>query len=254
MKEVILCDSGRYLEASELCKKYNLSVSVDAFCDPELFEVNPEEIKMQLGVYGDTKICSMHGPYTDLCLGSKDKLIKAATMNRFEYAYQISRKLNCKHIILHHGYVPATSYPPNWVQRAKIFFEEFLHDKSFNTEFHIENQLEHTPDLISEVVSTVNDKRLNICLDVGHANCNSKTPVLEWIKRLSTQIGYVHLHNNNGQNDEHLGFIKGNMNFWDICRALDEYVPDSIWGIEANSLGDAEDSIIWLIDNGFLVR
>ncbi len=86
---------------------------------------------------------------------------------------------------------------------------------SYETVFHLENQLEHTPDLISEV----NDKRLNICLDVGHANCHSKTQVLEGIKQLNAQMGFVHLHNNNGQKDEHLGFTKGNINFENICIA-----------------------------------
>ncbi len=170
MKEIVLCDNGKYEEASKLCSKYNLSVDVDTFYDPDFFEAHPEEIELQQRVYRDAKICSMHGPYTDLCLGSKDKLIKAAAMNRFEYAYPIATKLNCKHIILHHGYVPATSYPPNWVKRAKIFFDEFFQTKDFGTVFHIENQLEHIPALISEVVSTVNDIRLNICLDVGIDN------------------------------------------------------------------------------------
>lgn len=182
MNEIVICDKGRYKEVSQLCKKYNLSTNIDSFSDPDFFDVHPEELELQLNVYGNTRICSIHGPYTDLCLGSRDKLIKTATMNRFKYAYKISEKLNCNHIILHHGYVPATSYPPNWVKRAKLFFDEFLQNKDYSTVFHIENQLEHSPELISEVVSTVNDIRLNICLDVGHANCNSKTPVLEWIK------------------------------------------------------------------------
>lgn len=40
--------------------------------------------------------------------------------NRFEYLYEISRKLGCKNIVLHHGYVPGTSYPQNWVKEVKL--------------------------------------------------------------------------------------------------------------------------------------
>ncbi len=92
---------------------------------------------------------------------------------------------------------------------------------------------------------------MNICLDIGHAHCNSKTSVLDWVKKLNKQIGFVHLHNNYGQQDEHLGFEKGTINFLEICNALEEYAPNSIWAIETN-INDMEDSIIWLIENNFL--
>lgn len=252
MKEIVLCDNGEYLRVADLCEKFNLNVDIDAFHDPEYLNAYPNEIEKQLERYKNIKVCSIHGSFTDLCFGSKDSLIREATKNRFEYSYEISRKLGCKNIVLHHGYVPGTSYPPNWVKRSKIFWENFLRDKDAETVFYIENLLEHSPDLISEVASTVNDSRLSICLDIGHAHCNSKTSVLDWIKKLNKQIGFVHLHNNYGQQDEHLGFEKGTIDFLEICNALEKYAPNSIWGIETNT-NDMESSIIWLIENNFLV-
>lgn len=251
MKEIVLCDDGEYSRVADLCEKFNVNVDIDSFNDPEFFYNYPNEIEKQLKSYKNIKVCSMHGTFTDLCFGSKDSLIREVTKNRFEYSYEISRKLSCKHIVLHHGYVPGTSYPPNWVKRSKIFWDDFLRNKDEETVFYIENLLEHTPDLISEVVSTVDDRRLKICLDIGHAHCNSKTPVLDWVKKLNKQIGFVHLHNNYGQQDEHLGFEKGTIDFLETCNALEEYAPDSIWGIETN-IDDMEDSIIWLIENKFL--
>jgi sugar phosphate isomerase/epimerase len=251
MKEIVLCDNGEYLRVADLCKKYNVNVNIDAFHDPEFFSSHPEEIEKQLEIYKDINIRSMHGPFADLCFGSYDRLIKEATGKRFEYSYDISQKLGCKHIIMHHGYVPGTSYPPNWVKRSKIFWDDLLENKDAETVFHIENMLEYTPDLISEVVSTVNVMCLDICLDVGHAHCNSKTSVLNWVIQLNKQIGFVHLHNNYGQKDEHLGFDKGTIDFLEVCNALEEYAPNSIWGIETN-INDMEDSIIWLIKNNFL--
>ena len=251
MKKIIICDNGRLKEAAALCKKYAVGVNADSFSDPEYLAAHPGAVEAHLENYAGIEICAMHGPYRDLCLGSRDRLIKAATMSRFEFAYEISKKLCCENIILHHGYIPATSYPPSWVKRAKAFFDEFLQDKNFETRLYIENQLEHTPDLISEVISAVDDSRLRICLDVGHANCNSKTPVTEWIKQLNGQIGFVHLHSNNGCEDQHLGFSKGNMNMLEICGALEKYAPNAIWGLEANTMDDVEESLGWLITNNF---
>ena len=251
MKKLVLCDNGEYQKVAPLCEEYHLGVEVQAFYDPEFLVSNPEALEIQKHQYGDTKIQSMHGPFADLCFGSFDRLIREATKSRFEYAYAIAEKLECEDIVLHHGYVPGTSHYQNWIKRGKAFWTEFLLDKGDNITFHLENMLELDPELISDIVSAIDDPRLNICLDVGHAFCNSKTDVLKWIVRLNKQIGYVHLHNNLGSKDEHLGFEKGAMLFDEICHALDQFSPDSIWAIETNT-EDIEPSIQWLQMNCFL--
>lgn len=252
MKDIILCDRSNYIEISALCKQYGVSVNIDTFSDTDVYDFFHEEVNRNLTSYHDVKIVSIHGPYKDLCLGSKDKLIREATMARFEYAYKITTLLSCPNIILHHGYIPGTSLPSNWVKRAKIFFNEFLSDKDNSISIHIENQFEDTPVLISEVVSAVDDNRLKICLDVGHANCNSKTPVLNWIEQLNDKISFVHLHNNDGLVDQHLDLTSGTIDFKEICFALEKYAPNCIWAIETNNLDDTEKSIQWLIDNHYL--
>jgi sugar phosphate isomerase/epimerase len=85
------------------------------------------------------------------------------------------------------------------------FWHDFLSDKDPNIRIHLENMLELDPELISDVVRSIDRANLDINLDIGHAHCNSNTPVIKWIERLGSQIGYVHLHDNHGQSDEHLG-------------------------------------------------
>ena len=86
MKDIILCDRSNYKETSLLCKQYGVSVNIDTFSETDVYDVYLEEVNRNLMSYGDVKIVSIHGPYRDLCLGSKDKLIQSATMARFEYA------------------------------------------------------------------------------------------------------------------------------------------------------------------------
>lgn len=254
MKDIILCDRGNYKEIALICKQYNLSVSVDTFSETDIFDVYSKEVNRTLKNYSDVNIVYMHGPYRDLCLESKDKLIQSVTMNRFEYAYRISRLLKCSDIIFHHGYIPGTSLPSMWVKRVKLFFHEFLSDKDDNITFYIENQFEHIPDLIAEVISEVNDSRLKMCLDVGHANCNSKTSVTNWIEQLNDNIGFVHLNNNNGLLDQHLDFLSGSIDFNEVCSALEKYVPSCIWAIETNNVNNTEKSIQWLIENQYIKK
>lgn len=252
MKDIIICDRSNYKEISHLCKQYDISVNLDAFSETDIYDVYPEEVNKNLECYSGVDIVSIHGPYKDLCLGSKDNLIKAATMARFEYAYKIATLMKCPNIVFHHGYIPGTSTPSYWVKRAEIFFKEFLSDKDNSISIHIENQFEHTPELISEVISSVNDSRLKVCLDIGHAHCNSKTSTLSWIEQLNNKIGFVHLHNNKGVSDEHSDFASGTIDFKQICFALEKHAPNCIWGIETNRIDDTEKSIKWLVDNHYL--
>ena len=251
MKEIVLCDRSLRETASNICRKYGVAVNVDAFTETEKYRFYKEELCKIKRNYKDINILSLHGPYKDLCLGSRDNLIRKVTMMRFEFIYIIAKLLDCHHIILHHGYIPGTSSPDRWLQRAHIFFNEFLDGKE-DICFYIENQFEKNPELIAEVVSQVNDKRLKACLDIGHANCNSDLSPLAWIRKLNKQIGFVHMHNNFGVTDQHLSLKIGNLNIEEICDSLEEYYPDSIWAIETNSMEHAEESLKWFIEHHYL--
>lgn len=95
-----------------------------------------------------------------MCSGSNDKLIRDATRNRFEYAYEKAIKLGINNIVLHHGYVPRTSSYGGWLKRAVEFWKDYLVGKSEEVIFHIENQLEYDPSLLSEVVAGIGAKNV----------------------------------------------------------------------------------------------
>ena len=81
----------------------------------------------------------------------------------------------------------------------------------------IENQCEEDSEVLKMQIDSVNDPRLKICLDIGHAHANSNMSIEDWIITLGDRIGYLHLHNNHGKvsgrpsykNDEHLGLEDG---------------------------------------------
>ncbi|MBU3146683.1 hypothetical protein [Clostridium sp. CF012] len=62
-------------------------------------------------------------------MGSFDKMIRDVTKYRFEYDYDydVAEKLMANNIVLHRGYVPKTSYPPNWIKRSIMFFDDFFY-------------------------------------------------------------------------------------------------------------------------------
>jgi sugar phosphate isomerase/epimerase len=236
MKRVLLCDSGNPVKVSKLCGENNLGVNVDGFCMPDSYENNSKLISETVAAYKKTGIYSIHGPFCDLCFGSSDKLIREITGKRFEYAYELSCKLNCKNIVLHNGYVPGTSFPQEWINRGRQFWESFLDNKNTETTFYIENLFEKEPDIIIDLVNAVNKNNLKMCLDIGHANLYSKIKTAEWIEKSNEKIGFVHLHNNFSENDDHNGINNGTINMDEICRALEQYCPNAIWAVETKEL------------------
>lgn len=252
MKSLAICDNGNVLEVAPLCRKFKIGIEIQAFYDPYLIEKNPEAVSNHLNKIDGIEPCILHGPFGDLCPGSFDAMVRDVARNRFEFAFSISRQLGASYIIFHHGYVPGTSFPDRWLTRSTAFWKEFLKDKS-NVQFHIENMLERDPDLLSELVAAVDSPNFNVCLDIGHAHCHSKTPVLQWIEKLGEKIQYVHLHNNHGETDEHLGLGNGTIPMLEVCYALDEFAPDAVWAIEVD-FTFIDSSIAWLKRNGFYMN
>ena len=49
------------------------------------------------------------------------------------------------------------------------------------------------------------------CFDAGHANCFSEAPICDWTENLGNYITHLHLHDNSGSRDSHLGLGCGNV-------------------------------------------
>ena len=249
MKELVLCDDGCPEKVIPLCKKYGLGIEIQGFHDPKKVNIKDEILEEYNNILPKSISKYMHAPFADLCLGSVSDKIVEATEYYFEYAYEIAKKLNVKRITVHHGYVPKTSYIPGWINRAVSFWNNFLKNKEIP--FDMENMLELTPEIAKEIIDVAKNNKLGLNLDIGHAHCNSNTDVIGWIKSLGTRITYVHLHDNHGQTDEHLGLGKGNIDIIKVLNALNQYSPNAVWALECN-LEDMEKSIIYLKENNFI--
>ena len=250
--DIRLCDSGKFDNAIDIIKHQKVGIEFQTFADPLLKNVKKEIIRENV-LSQNIKHRSLHAPFWDLNLGSAMPSLRKETMKWFNYAYKIAKELDCDSIVVHDGYVPFTSPIPNWVKRAKTFWEEFFADKDNSITMMIENMLELDSEVMLQEVDAVNDKRLKICLDVGHAHGNSDMSVYDWVKTLNKRIGYMHLHNNHGKlnnhhNDEHNGFDNGTIDFKKLLKLTKQYCPKVILSVECH-LADAENTIEFLKKN-----
>lgn len=262
MKEIRLCDDADLRRVQSLCEQNNLGLEIQRFYNPAL--IGTEETNKLIDEYKNSLVNfkggkSLHAPFWDLNLGSKNAAVREATMKAFNYAYEVAKSLGCTEIVIHNGFVPNTSFYEGWVRNAVLFWKEFFSDKDDSITMMTENQCEEDSEVLKMEIDALNDPRLKVCLDIGHAHANSNMKVEDWITSLGERIGYLHLHNNHGKkegrpsylNDEHLGLDMGTIDIRSVLELLEKHCPKAIWNIECK-LDYIEDSVNNLKSFGYI--
>ncbi|MDW7658983.1 MAG: TIM barrel protein [Bacillota bacterium] len=166
----------------------------------------------------------------------------------YNKSYQQARYHSINKIVFHSNYLSSMESPELWVIRNALFWKRFLLDKPKSLSVNIENFIDDTPDMLAHLTDLVDDQRLKICLDVGHAGCNSSINLSRWISRLGRRIGHVHLHNNDGFSDKHWPLGRGVLNIAEIVRDLIDYTDEPTMVLEC----DFSESLRWLFQCGIL--
>ena len=240
MKDIRLCDDGDITTTIDLCEENNLGIEIQGFYNPYIDNKNELKLKYLEELKRIHKGKSYHAPFWDLNLGTKIIELQNAMFKIYNEAYYIAKELGCTEMVIHSNYKPGTDWYSGWINRAKEFLNKFLVDKDNSITICIENQFESDSELLLKLIDEVNDNRVKICLDIGHAHANSNMPVEDWIKTLKNRIAYYHLHNNHGKqtilgynkDDEHFGLTNGTIDIEKVLTLAEEYTPDAIWNIE----------------------
>lgn len=237
-----------------ILKKYDVGLEVVQFAHPYLLDNKEKfikEYKEELGdLYGHIDLI-IHGPYADLCPGTRDPLIQKVTSFRFNQVYEVARELKANKIVYHNGYTPKTYMNVEWIKNVAKFWNEFLEDKK-DLHIVVENVLEEDYYLIDSLMKEINKDNFSLCIDIGHINAYSKVDLREWIDNLSYKINHIHLHNNYGDKDSHLGIYKGDINVIEILKLLHEKNNDITISLEVVNLEELERSLDILLKEGFI--
>ena len=242
-----ICSSHR-----ELLRRYKLGVELDQFCmaanmtgegraaaDSEIRELKEH-----------TQSIILHAPFNELFPAAIDPDARALAMRRFNEAAQIAIECGADKMVVHSGYVPFVYFKEWHLDRSVEFWEEFMADKPENFMIAIENVLDDDPYMMAEMMSRITNPNRRLCLDAGHALCVSKVPVMEWLEVTAPYLGHLHIHNNDGQNDEHRDLTDGQLDmeaFLDrtaeICRQDTTITLETRGGLK---------SVEWLAAKGYL--
>ncbi len=231
--------------------KYGIGTEINHTCistmlDEENIEHTVEEIRSFLDRTGTVGRAMLHGPYTEVFPQAIDPMMAAASKKRLDQAAYCAMQAGVKRMVVHSGYIPFVYFPEWHVEKSVTFWKDFLSDKPADFQILIENVLDDDPYMQLEIAEKADDPRIRLCLDTGHANVASKPSyrIADWIRILGPYLTHFHLHNNDGNNDQHRPLTDGIMDLEEILSLIDMYCPeDATLTVESY---ECEDSIIWL--------
>lgn len=189
-------------------KNLNIGVEIQDFTEPNLSRY---EIKNIVNGYKKkfrdfSNIKSLHGPFLDLKPSSPDEEIRKVSYDRYLRAIKIARELDIDYIVFHSQINPYLNQPSiktlNNIQ-SKKFWEKILKEVSdYKGIILLENISEETPQMLKELIETINLPNIKINLDIGHAKLG-QVSLEKWIEELKDYISYMHIHSNSGLYDNH---------------------------------------------------
>ena len=187
---------------------------------------------------------SIHAPISDINIASLNERIREDSILEILTTAETAANLNIDLITIHPG-LTSMSVPymeEKAVEKAKRSLSAIDRISSeYGVRIAVENMpafpfmLGRTAEELNELIGSTN---LGFCLDIGHANTTDQ--IDELIKAFRDRLINVHIHDNHGENDEHLTLGEGSIDFKKIIGSLSGYQGNYI--IESRSFPSAVES------------
>ncbi len=196
-------------------KGLNPEFGLDAIALDELDESWHTEIANVL--YQNEIPCAVHLPFHDLQPGSIDNLILEATRTRLKKSIKIAAIYQPRYLVAHDYFIPLYSdLFSKWLNRAVTTWSQIMEELSpYNIPLYLENVREKDPRPISDLLYELSTYRIRFCFDMGHwfsyGSGSQYQNLSFWLQTLAPFLKHLHLHDNDGIADQHLGLGQGNI-------------------------------------------
>ena len=236
--------------AGELARKYGLGLELAEFCtawnlDDEFPQTDAKVRKEMAGLDRFT----LHGPYNELFPCAIDKKARRLARDRYLETLDIARGYGIRKIILHGGFNPYLYFPIWFTEQSTLFFKDFVRDIPEDMTVCLENVLEPEPKVLTDILQAVDDPRLRMCLDVGHAQAYSEVSPEGWIRQAWDFIAHFHVHNNDGTHDLHGPLMDGVISMPSLFKNIQQLCPEATVTLE---IPDAASSLLYMQKNHLL--
>jgi len=215
------------------------------------FASNPlAPVSMHGPLFPDREMGRAGAPAVNLLHPEKSRRIDA--MDEIKRALEAAERIPIQNLVLHLG-----ERDDKWSQRtieyaitALEHLGAFAHP--LGVRLLVENLLSEatTPQRLLTIIDMGHLNNVRVCLDLGHAHV--APGVSEAIEILGGRIGAVHVHDNNGTNDEHLWPGEGTVDWPAAAKALSELATPPVAVLEVATLkGDPPSDLLTRIEDAF---
>jgi len=159
---------------------------------------------------------TLHGPFSDLSPGSIDPMIRSVTRKRFEQLLEVVLLYRPMSVVCHAGY--------EWKRYGYLYDEWFRQSietwrwfaekiNNCGSRLMLENVYEAGPEDLAPLFKELQHHNVGFCLDTGHQAAFSQAPLESWLSGLGRHLSQLHLHDNCGDEDQHLAIGAGQIDF-----------------------------------------
>jgi sugar phosphate isomerase/epimerase len=186
----------------------------------------------------------VHAPLSDVNIGSVHEPMRIAAVDEIKQTLVMCRQLQIPLVTVHPGFVQGIAFlnRRNALERTKQSIREIA---SFAMDQSVSIAVENLPANINatctqatELLEVVEGTDLGICFDMGHANTAGQ---LDEMLALVDRFRNVHLHNNEGDWDQHNKVDDGSADLGKVVSILKRSYKGNII-IEATDLDSGLES------------
>jgi len=228
-----------------LSYKIRPELGLDAIALDEIDESVHKEIAAKLK---EASIpCAIHLPFHDLQPGSIDNMILGTTRERLKQAILTAKLYEPEYILGHTNFFPLyINFFPQWLSRAIHTWETTLDHWPEHPPLYLENVRETDPRPLNDLLSELSEYNIKFCFDVGHWASYGRglqyNNLSHWIQTMGPYLRHLHIHDNDGIEDQHLGLGQGNIPWVELFSGLELLELSPSFTLEPHTKEDLETS------------
>ena len=190
---------------------------------------------------------TLHSPFADINLAAPNPVIRKMILKLQKKSIVYAHQLDCEAWVFHPGLKTGVShfYPrKDWQLNLESVRTLLRFARKHDVEIAIENVPEPPPFLMKNVDDFSRfynelGEDIGLTLDVAHANLNNE--IQEFITHFSDKIVHVHVSDNDGTSDSHLGIGYGNIDWESVAKVIKEVGYSNVVMLE--SVDHVEESL-----------
>jgi sugar phosphate isomerase/epimerase len=167
---------------------------------------------------------TFHGPFMDLSPGSSDAKIQTISRKRFDQIASLVPVFKPRTVVCHTGYDHKKYWPmrEQWIENSLEVWEPLAAAfKREGTRLMLENVYEKNPLEILPLIEHLESYGVGFCLDIGHQSVFGTVSLGRWVQSMSRHLQQLHLHDNDGAQDDHWALGRGNIDIQQLFEDLD---------------------------------